>query len=79
MQAGLDMVIDAIEQNKPAGLTWHYVDRSREETHASIYHGAALDALRKLFGVSPPDYGEPPWYLVEGGQPPVAEATQEEH
>jgi len=74
MQAGLDLVIEAIKQNQPAGLTWHYVDRSKDESHASIFHGAALDALKKLLGLPPPDYGEPPWYLIEGGQPPEAEA-----
>ncbi len=73
MQVGLDRVIDAIKHNRPAGLTWHYVDRRTTETHASIYHGAALDELKKLFGVPTPDFGAPPWYLVEGGQPPEAE------
>ncbi len=77
MQAGLDLVIEAINQNKPAGLTLHTVDRRNQETHASIYHGAALDALKKLLGLPPPDYGEPPWYLIEGGQPPKEEAKSE--
>ncbi len=73
MKVGLDMILAAFEQSPPAGLTLHYVDRRRTETHASIYHGAAFDALRKLFDLPPIDYGEPPWYLVEGGQPPPAE------
>ena len=77
MQAGLDLVIEAIEANQPTGLTWHYVDRRQTESHASIYHGAALDALKKLFGVPPPERGEPPWYLVEGAQPPEAAAERD--
>ncbi|MEM7351368.1 MAG: alpha/beta hydrolase-fold protein [Acidobacteriota bacterium] len=78
MQAGLDLVVAAIEKETPAGLIWYYVDRRQTETHASIYHGAALDAFRKLFGLPAPDYGEPPWYLVEGGQPPEAESREDE-
>ena len=78
MKVGLDMLLAALEENPPAGLTLHYVDRSRTETHASIYHSAAFDALRKLFDLPPIDYGEPPWYLVEGGQPPPAEDTNDD-
>lgn len=74
MQAGLDSLLAALEQDPPAGLVWHSVDRRETETHASIYHGAVHDALGKLFGLPPIDYGEPPWYLVEGGQPPEDEA-----
>lgn len=70
MQRGLDMILEAIKNNKPGGLTIHYVDRRKSESHSSIYHGAALDALNKLFGLPQPDYGDPPWYLIEGGQPP---------
>lgn len=32
----------------PANLTWHY-DAMPEETHATIYHPAALRAVRRLF------------------------------
>lgn len=77
MQAGLDLVLSAIKENKPAGLTLHYVDRRAAETHSSIYHGAAYDALRKLFGKPSPEYGETPWYLIEGGQPPSQEIQEE--
>ena len=69
MQKGLEMVLGAIEANKPGGLTLHYVDRRKTEVHATIYHPAVHDALRKLFGKPLPDYGPPPWYLLEGGQP----------
>jgi predicted alpha/beta superfamily hydrolase len=70
MQIGLEMVLDAVSANPPKGLDWSYVDRRDSETHSSIYHGAALDALRKLFG--PAEKHQTTkyyWYLHEGGQP----------
>ncbi|NOX83207.1 MAG: alpha/beta hydrolase [Alphaproteobacteria bacterium] len=71
MQGGLDLIIAAIKKHQPKGLKWHYVDRRKSEVHSTIYHGAALDALRILFGRPAPDYGETPWYLTEDGQPPT--------
>ena len=38
----------ALRQHAPAGLRWHY-EPMPEETHATIYHPAALRALRWLF------------------------------
>lgn len=73
MQGGLDLVMAAITANPPKGLVWKYVDRRASETHSSIYHGAAMDALKFSFGLPSPDYGPAPWYLVEGGQPPEEE------
>lgn len=35
------------------GLTWTFQPRP-DETHATIYHGAALDAFRRLYAVPPP-------------------------
>ena len=35
----------------PSNLTWHY-DAMPEETHATIYHPAALRAIRRLFAPS---------------------------
>jgi predicted alpha/beta superfamily hydrolase len=69
MQGGLDLILDAIKKYRPKGLKWYYVDRRKTEMHSTIYHGAALDALRTLFGRPAPDYGETHWYLIEGGQP----------
>ena len=69
MRAGLDTVMKAIDKNKPEGLTMHFVDRQDSAAHSTIYHPAAHDALLKLFGKPLPDYGESPWYLIEGGQP----------
>ena len=76
MQDGLDRIIQAIEKAPPAGLKWEYVDRRETETHATIYHGAVHDALRKLFDTPHPESTGTPWYLIEGGQPP--EPTEED-
>lgn len=69
MQAGLDKVITAITERDFKNLNMIYVDRRKSESHSTIYHGAALDALTQLFGIPPTDYGPTPWYLREGGQP----------
>ncbi|MGB0906182.1 MAG: alpha/beta hydrolase [Maricaulaceae bacterium] len=69
MQAGLDKVLAAINMHAPENLNIIYVDRRDTDTHATIYHGAALDALIQFFGKPAPDYGEPPWYLTEGASP----------
>lgn len=68
MQAGLDTLLAALGDVEGAP-EYRYVDRRETETHSTIYHGAALDALRWLYGYPPYDYGEAPWYLTEGGQP----------
>ena len=54
-QAGMEKVIqhfaDLLEQTKPLGLQWTY-EKYRDETHATIYHPAALKAFRRL--LAPP-------------------------
>lgn len=51
-QAGMEKVIqhfaDMLNQTKPEGLQWRY-EKYRDETHATIYHPAALKAFRSLF------------------------------
>jgi predicted alpha/beta superfamily hydrolase len=37
-----------LEQHAPAGLAWHFAPMPGEK-HATIYHPAALEALRRLF------------------------------
>ena len=37
-----------LRKTAPANLTWHY-ERMSGETHATIYHPAAITALRRLF------------------------------
>lgn len=44
----VDDLAAAIKAASPKDLTF-YFDPLRDETHATIYHPAALDALRKLF------------------------------
>ncbi|NNE67495.1 MAG: alpha/beta hydrolase [Pyrinomonadaceae bacterium] len=70
MQRGLDMILEAVKNSGLEKLKMIYVDRSKTDTHSTIYHPAALDALKKLFPVPQPEPGETPWYLIEGGQPP---------
>ena len=43
---------ELLEKNAPASLTWHY-QWMPDETHATIYHPAALLALRRLFKPEP--------------------------
>ena len=42
------VLADTLAKYAPAGLTWHY-HPMMEETHATIYHPAALIAFRRLF------------------------------
>ena len=49
MQEGLDFLVAALEERSPEGLRWVYIDRGDSETHASIYHTAALDAFRLFY------------------------------
>ncbi|WP_188055270.1 alpha/beta hydrolase [Sphingosinithalassobacter sp. CS137] len=44
-QLGMDLLVAALRQRAPEGLRWTYVPRP-DEAHSTIYHGAALDALR---------------------------------
>lgn len=69
MQAGLDKVLAAITSQNHKSTNLIYVDRRNTETHSTIYHMAALDALIQLLGLPAPDYGPTPWYLREGGRP----------
>ncbi|WP_029415868.1 alpha/beta hydrolase [Brevundimonas bacteroides] len=52
MQAAMDVLVAALRSSAPAGLTWTY-DPRPDESHATIYHGAALDAFRALFPYPP--------------------------
>ena len=76
MQAGLDRLLAALREDAPEGLDWTHVDRSDTESHSTIFHPAALDAFRTLFALPPYEYGEAPWYLIEGGEPPAEEESE---
>lgn len=78
MQAGLDTLLFSLEQNAPDTLPWTYVARQDSEHHGSIYHIAALDALRVLYGHvertgSPSDAV----WLFDGEVPPLSEMAQQ--
>jgi predicted alpha/beta superfamily hydrolase len=40
--------VDTLTKNAPPSLRWHY-EKMPEESHATIYHPAALKAFRTLF------------------------------
>lgn len=48
---GVDGFAAALKSSAPRSLDWTYAPR-RDETHATIYHGAALAALRALYPVA---------------------------
>ncbi len=64
-QSGVDALIAALRGAPAGSVTWKFVDRSASETHATILHPAALDALRWLYGVAEPNYGPSPWYYLD--------------
>jgi predicted alpha/beta superfamily hydrolase len=49
-EEGVKQLIGALEKSAPSDLQWLFVDQGDTETHASIYHGAALDAFRAFYG-----------------------------
>ena len=71
-QAGMDRFLRLLEAAPRGSVTWRYSDRSATETHATIYHAAALDALRWLYAVPEPNYGPTPWYYQEQTDAPAA-------
>jgi hypothetical protein len=72
MQDGVDRLRAALLERPPEGMDLRYSDRSETETHATIYHGAAEEALRFLYARPPIDYGPTPWFMIEGAWPPLA-------
>jgi uncharacterized protein len=69
MQAGVDTLRAAVAIAAPEGFEFIFSDRSASETHATIYHGEALTAFRRLYPM-PPWEGEAPWWMTAGGAPP---------
>lgn len=75
MQRGLDKLLAALRTPAAGALKWVYVDRRNSEHHGSIYHAAALDALRTLYP-KPWRPGSPlPWLHV-GEMPRLSEAAE---
>lgn len=50
MQAPMDVLTGNLHDYAMPGVTWSFTPRPTE-THATIYHGAALDAFRQLYAV----------------------------
>lgn len=50
MQAPMDVLTGNLRDYAMPGVTWSFTPRPTE-THATIYHGAALDAFRRLYAV----------------------------
>ena len=75
MQRGLDKLLAALRTPASGDLKWTYVDRRASEHHGSIYHVAALDALRTLYP-KPWRPGSPlPWVHI-GEVPKLSEAAE---
>lgn len=77
MRLGLEELLDALEDATDK-VDVKFVDRKDSDTHASIYHHAARDALIWMFGIPREPYGDAPWYLTEGGEPAAETATRED-
>jgi len=53
MQAPMDLLIANLRDHALPGVSWSFTPRTTE-SHATIYHGAALDAFRRLYAVPAP-------------------------
>ena len=72
MRIGLEELLTALSKYPEIAET-KFVDRANTDSHASIYHHAARDALNWMFGIPATPYGPSPWYLVPGGNPEDAQ------
>jgi predicted alpha/beta superfamily hydrolase len=50
-EEGALKIVEALEKKAPEGLRWAFFDLGDEETHKSIFHRAAFDAIRDLYPV----------------------------
>lgn len=73
-EEGVERLVAALRKAAPPSLQWMYVPQGDVETHASIYHPAALDAFRAFYG-RPAQFGIP-GALLSGR--PLRERTPEE-
>lgn len=55
-EEGVERFVDALRSSAPAGWQWAYVPLAESETHGTIYHTAALDAFRLLYGTEHREY-----------------------
>lgn len=68
MRLGLDELLEALGPYSNT-VDVKFVDRANTDTHASIYHHAARDALSWLYGIPTEPYSDLPWYLTLDGEP----------
>lgn len=66
---GTERLVEALKTSAPDGLKWLYVPQGETENHASVYHGAALDAFRAFYGQPMRTSG--PFSLLLGDTPPA--------
>ncbi|PHS40270.1 MAG: hypothetical protein COA91_04665 [Robiginitomaculum sp.] len=80
MQKGLDILIENLEQGAPDGLKWSYIDRRDLEDHGSIYHPAALDALRLFYPLANrTGQSAKAFYMFDDGiSPPLSEMVKKD-
>lgn len=50
-EEGALKIVEALERKAPEGLRWGFFDLGDEETHKTIFHRAAFDAIRDLYPV----------------------------
>ncbi|HEX8215619.1 MAG TPA: alpha/beta hydrolase-fold protein, partial [Allosphingosinicella sp.] len=50
-EEGALKIVEALERTSPKGLRWGFFDLGDEETHKTIFHRAAFDAIRALYPV----------------------------
>jgi hypothetical protein len=75
MRRAVDNFLRALKSPAAGALKWTYVDRRASEHHGSIYHAAALDALRTLYP-QPWRPGAPyPWFHT-GEMKPLSAAAE---
>ena len=63
-EEGVLKIVEALETDTPEGLHWGFFDMGNEETHRSIFHRAAFDAIRMLYGQ--PDRSYRPHPMMSG-------------
>lgn len=76
MQEGLDILVAAIKADTPEGLGWTYIERKDSESHASIYHIAALDAFRAFYLEPARTGGGNPATFKDGKVPALTKAVK---
>ena len=72
-EEGMERLVDALRSLTPEGWKWAYVPLADSETHGTIYHTAALDALRLFYGTPTREYRPDSEMLGRASPPETAE------